>query len=91
MNQDVRKSTLIGLSFPYDWSNPAINDEALIINVLDRGIFADVCRVCAYFGVEIVEKLASDLLDPAEGNRSLARMLNNIKKGFAHAQARQSS
>lgn len=32
MSQTVRKSAQLGLSFPYDWSNPSISDEALILN-----------------------------------------------------------
>lgn len=88
MTQD-RKSARLNLSFPYDWSNPAIGDDALIINVLNRGIFADICRVCAYFGLDAVERLASSSSNTTTtGGKSLSRMLNNIKKGFVRAQAR---
>ena len=41
-----QKCEELGLSFPYDWSNPAISDDALIANVLERCVFADVARVC---------------------------------------------
>jgi hypothetical protein len=87
MNRTVRKSARLGLSFPYDWSNPAIGDEALILNVLERGIYPDICRVCAYFGLGMVERLCPRLPDGAASSPSLARMLDNIRKGFAHAQA----
>lgn len=84
----MRKSTQLQLSFPYDWSNPAISDDALIHNVLQRGIYADICRICAYFGLDIVERHAAGLRLAAAGQRSLARMLSNIKQGFSHAQTR---
>lgn len=88
MNQPVRKSTRLGLSFPYDWSNPSISDESLILNVLERGIYKDICRVCAHFGLSAVERLYPGLPDSIASSPSLARMLDNIKKGFARAQAR---
>jgi hypothetical protein len=86
-----RKSARLGLSFPYDWPNPSIRDEALILNVLERGIYQDICRVCAHFGFAAVDRAFSCLPGGAANNPSLARMLDNIKKGFARAQARQSS
>lgn len=85
MSQTVRKSAQLGLSFPYDWSNPAISDEALILNVLERGIYKDICRVCAHFGMGTVERSCSDLPSVVATSPSLARMLDNIRKGFAHA------
>ena len=47
--QKTSKSKELGLTFPYDWSNPEISDEALIINVLERGIFHDICIIAAHF------------------------------------------
>ncbi|GHU19821.1 hypothetical protein FACS189475_07720 [Betaproteobacteria bacterium] len=62
LNQDpVRKSTQLGLSLPYDWSNPAINDKALILNVLKRGIYEDICHICAHFSLPVVEALRAEL------------------------------
>ena len=88
MAHTVRRSSTLNLSFPYDWSNPAISDEALIINVLNRGIFSDICRICAYFGLNVVRSVASDLQKSACANKSLARMFCNINKGFSRAQTR---
>jgi len=88
MADSVRRSSELDLSFPYDWSNPAISDEALIINVLNRGIFSDICRVCAYFGLDVVRTVASGLQKSASANKSLTRMLCNIHKGFSRAQTR---
>ncbi len=86
MNHTERKSARLGLSFPYDWSNPAISDEALILNVLERGIYRDICRVCAHFGLGMVERLYPILPGDIASSPSLARMLDNIRKGFARAQ-----
>lgn len=79
------KSKQLGLSFPYDWSNPSIQDAPLILNVLERGIFEDICKICAHFGLDSVERLRSDLPPDIAASPSLARMLSNIKKGFARA------
>lgn len=73
----ARKCEQLGLLFSYDWSNPEISDEALVINVLKRGIFEDICRVCAHFGVATVERLAADL-----DGISLPRMMENIRIGL---------
>lgn len=80
----IRKFSHLELSFPYDWSNGDISEDALIINVLERGIFSDICRICAHFGVENVERVRARL---PINNASLDRMLSNIKKGFDRAQS----
>jgi hypothetical protein len=87
MTAPVRKNELLGLSFPYDWPNPAIGDEALILNVLERGIYEDICRVCAHFGLGAVVRLRSRLPAGIAASPSLVRMLDNIEKGFVRAQA----
>lgn len=88
MSVTIHKSERLGLSFPYDWSNPAISDDALILNVLERGIYEDICRICAHFGLGTVEHLRPALPAGVAASPSLARMLDNIKKGFARAQTR---
>lgn len=75
----MRKSEQLGLVFPYDWSNASIDDEALIRNVLARGIDEDICRVCAHYGLDAVTKLQAGM---ATGP-SAARMLSNIQQGFS--------
>lgn len=83
------KSRLLGLLFPYDWSNPAISDDALILNVLERGIYEDICRICAYYGLARVAHSCLDLPDELVNNTvykaNLKRMLNNIRTGFVRA------
>jgi transcriptional regulator with XRE-family HTH domain len=53
------KSERMGLSFPYDWSNPDIDDAVLIAKVLDKARFTDVSRTIAYFGLDKVEQIAA--------------------------------
>jgi transcriptional regulator with XRE-family HTH domain len=74
--------TVLELSFPYDWSNPLISDEALIINVLKRGIFEDICKVCAFYGIDTVDNL-SRITFKDEPSLVYPRMIENIRKGFA--------
>ncbi len=62
------KSTRIGLSFPYDWSNPQITDEVLIAKVLDKARFDDVSRTAAHYGLPRVEQVAERFgIDLASG------------------------
>lgn len=86
----IRRSVQLSLSFPYDWSNPDISDEALLIGVLKRGIFADICKVTVHYGFERVERVAMDLSRSEPGSFSvrLSTMLNNIRLGFERAQDR---
>jgi hypothetical protein len=80
-----RKSVSLGLSFPYDWSNPLIGDDALILNVLSRGLYVDVCRICACYGIDRVNQLRDELPLSVARSPSLVRMLNNIRQGFERA------
>lgn len=72
----------LGLSFPYDWSNPFISDQALIINVLKRGIFEDICRICAHFGIDTVDAFAPDAFNELP-QALYERMIANIRIGFS--------
>jgi len=84
--QIIRKSASLGLAFPYDWSNPDIPDDALILNVLDRGIFEDICIISAHYGIERVEAAAKTLDPDVYKYGALERKLRNIKIGFSRAE-----
>jgi transcriptional regulator with XRE-family HTH domain len=79
----VRKSA--NLALPYDWSNPALPDDALILAVLRRAIFTDVARICADFGYNRVNHRVDAALTLAPETerpllaRILARMLHSIE------------
>ena len=85
------KSKSLGLSFPYDWSNPNINDISLIINVLERGIYEDICSICVYYGIEKVENHIPDLPDYIGNSAGLKRMFKNIKEGYERAKNKLST
>jgi hypothetical protein len=71
----------LGLWFPYDWPNRGgISDDALIINVLKRGIFEDICKICAYYGIETVDSLSAVAFKD-EPSLIYPRMIENIRKG----------
>lgn len=80
-----KRSQQLQLSFPYDWSNPAISDDALIHNVLEQGILVDICRICAHFGIERVEAVGASVPEVTEYWLA-QRMMRNIKRGFALAE-----
>jgi len=74
----VRKSA--DLSMPYDWSDPAIRDEALILNVLRRAHFHDLVHVCLDYGLNRVRACtdAAVALAPANEQVILARILTRM-------------
>lgn len=83
----VRKSS--GMSLPYDWPDPAMTDDVLIIAVLRRARFADVVRACMNYGVAAVKaQLPRTLQATPEAERPilsriLQRMLRNIEIAFS--------
>lgn len=83
----LRKSS--DLSMPYDWPNPAMADDALILSVLRRACFPDLVRICADFGLAAVRTridTALVLAPVAERDmlaRILTRMLRSIEIAFS--------
>lgn len=77
----ARKSETLGLSLPYDWSNSGIRDEVLIDRVIERGIFEDIVRVSAAYGVTHVAGRIKVFAgkNPAAA-KSLNRMLGSIER-----------
>jgi len=87
----VRKTA--DLSLPYDWSDPAMADTALILAVMRRARFADLVRVCADFGLPAVRALlpraleATPVLERDLLARILTRMLRSIEIALAERAA----
>lgn len=83
----VRRST--GLTKPYDWSNAAMTDDALILAVLRRAEFSDLVQVCIDQGLDRVKgrvETALGLVSATERPilaRILARMLRSIELALA--------
>lgn len=77
-----RKSTKIGLSGAYDWSNSNIRDDVLIGKVLETHKFEDVARLCFYYGVPRVKRVFKRGAFEPMTSASVTRMLSNISKGL---------
>lgn len=80
------KAAALGLSLPYDWSNPEIPDDALIAGVLQREVFRDVCIVCMHYGIEKTQSVYDEMVVDGTIGADLSqipRMLKNIQVGFA--------
>lgn len=75
------KSDALNLSFPYDWSNPNIADDVLISKVIERGLFEDIVRVAAKYGMKKVRAAADSFAaDNPFAASGVHRMLSNISK-----------
>lgn len=79
----ARKSRALALSFPYDWSNPAMSDSLLIAKVVERGLFEDMAKVAVRYGVAPLRRAVTSF---TARNRAAApglnRMLANIEKAM---------
>ena len=71
------KARRLGLSLPYDWSNPNISDIALIRKSLEYANLADLTRLALEFGVDRLESEMRSM--PAALTRSAAMVLPNIR------------
>ncbi len=69
------------LSFPYNWSNPAMSAEAMMMAILERGLFDDVLEAVRYWGLERMQSVARKHALKADTER----MLRNIGIGFSKA------
>lgn len=79
-----RKSRQLGLSAPFDWSNPQIPDDVLIAKTAASLRFEDVARLCGHYGIDRVRSVASRVADPLP-RAILARQLRNIEAAGVEA------
>lgn len=77
------KAHRLGLTLPYDWSNPDIVDHALMLKALAFAHLPDLTRLALHFGMDALEAALSQL--PAEQAQSAARVLPNIRAALALA------
>ena len=71
------KAKRLGLSLPYDWSNPNISDIALIRKLLEYANLGDLTRLALEFGVDRLESEMRNM--PAALTRSAEMVLPNIR------------
>jgi hypothetical protein len=77
------KSVKLGLSGPYDWSNPNMRDDVLIAKVLEKHKFDDVARLCFYYGIPKVKRVFKRSQFGPMTRACVTRMLGNINKGLS--------
>lgn len=70
----------LGLDFPYDWSNPGMNEDIFIHNVLEKGRFMDVLRLARHYGVDRIEAAAQEFVATPNWPR-LSQILDRIRVG----------
>ena len=75
------KAHRLGLSMPFDWSNPEIPDIALIRKSLEYGNLADLTRLVLEFGIDRMEFEMRKM--PATLTRAAAMVLPNIRAALA--------
>lgn len=78
---EAQQKQPLRLSFPYNWSNPAMSVEQMMLAILERGLFEDLLEASRYWGLEGLHTIAQK--SPPELNTQ--RMLRNITAGFAQA------
>ena len=80
------RSKLWKLSFPYDWANPHISEDALIVSVLKASRVTDVARVCYLHGFDRVERVMKEkIADPYVVDEA-KRVLRSVHDGFERAE-----
>ncbi|NOY66299.1 MAG: hypothetical protein GXP13_02670 [Gammaproteobacteria bacterium] len=79
-----RLSKRLNLEFPYDWSNPEMNESTLISLVLEKARFNDILSIAHYFGIERIAAEANNFADTPQ-SILINKYLGRIKKGIALA------
>lgn len=79
-------SQTLKLEYPYDWSNPNMEESTLIALVLEKARFNDVLKIVYEFGLEPVRNEAEGLQDQSHKNL-ISKYLNRIETGMKEARA----
>ncbi len=79
LTMELRQEQPLRLSFPYNWSNPAMSADAMMLAILERGLFDDVLEAARYWGLARLQAVAKD----HSPSLAVQRMLRNIEAGFA--------
>ncbi len=75
-------SQRLELDFPYDWSNPAMDENIFIHQVLEKGRFMDVLRLARHYGIDRVETAAQIFVETSSWPR-LGQIIDRIRAGKA--------
>jgi len=74
-------SQQLNLEFPYDWSNPDMDESTLILLVLDKARFNDILSITYYFGIARISTESKKLTDAAKVEL-VNKYLRRIEKGI---------
>ncbi len=80
-----RLSQRLNLEFPYEWSNPDLDESTFIHLVLEKTRFNDILRIAHYFGIERIES-ESRYFVAAPQERVINKLLARIRTGIERAQ-----
>ena len=75
-------SQRLELDFPYDWSNPAMDESVFIHQVLEKGRFMDVLRLAKHYGIDRIDTAAQAFVETPNWLR-LGQIINRIRAGKA--------
>lgn len=81
-------SQRLNLEFPYDWSNPNMDESTFISLVLEKARFTDVLKIAHHFGLERVQSLTSDFENLPQQS-ILNKYFNRIKIGISNAKSKK--
>mgnify|MGYP000211062454 CR=1 FL=1 len=72
----------LNLEFPYDWSNPEMDESTLISLVLEKSRFNDILTVAHHFGIARIVEEAEKHSNSSKAEL-ITKYLRRIKKGIA--------
>ncbi len=81
MQASQKLSAQLKLSFPYDWSNRHIDENAFILLVVEGCYIEDVVKCAKHFGIQRIIKALPDIDDPLTF-KIAERQIDNIKAAF---------
>ena len=79
--RNERLSTLLNLSFPYDWSNSDIDENVFILRILEGCFIEDIVKCVHHFGIQRVFSVLQ-MIDNSLTLKISERQLANIKTVF---------
>jgi len=88
--EQVPYSQRLKTEYPYDWSNPQIDERVFIRKVLEAARFNDVLKVVAYFGEERVSEELAHIESEVLASKLLG-ILGRIQKGRLQSQRSRAS
>ncbi|VAX00021.1 hypothetical protein MNBD_GAMMA22-1092 [hydrothermal vent metagenome] len=86
----IKKQSLseqLDLEFPYDWSNPVIDNAAFIRMVLAKTRFNDILCIAHHFGIEQLETETNYFCDTPQYELIL-KLLSRIRTGIKIAESK---